>query len=871
MKTTHKLIACIAVIASLHFQDAACQVAINTDGSQPNSSAMLDVKSTVKGFLLPRMTTAQRTSIATPAEGLMVYDTDVKDIYIYRNGTWSQSLSSGSGWRLTGNTGTVAGTNFIGTTDNIALTFKVNNLLSGKIDPALLNTSIGYQSLFANTTGSNNTALGTYALFSNDDGVGNTAVGAYALSSSENSDYNTASGAYALNQNTAYQNTATGFSAMYSNTIGHNNTAGGFKALFNNTTGNTITAVGMYSLYTQSYNPGFSWDCDNVAVGYSSLYSNQPTTTGNGVKNTAVGNYSLYANTTGYQNSAFGCQALYSNNLGWYNNAMGSMALYSNAGGSYNTATGAQSLYSNNSGSYNTATGYHALYSNTSGNYNTATGLDALYHNTTGWYNTANGNSALYSNLRGNNNTAIGYQALLTQSYDPGSNYSSNNVAVGSKCLYSNQPTSTTDGINNTGVGTSALYSNTNGRENTAVGCQALYSNQDGTWNTAMGFQALYSNQDGFFNTATGYQALYSNMDSYGTADGYLALYSNTYGQENTAMGYEALMFNSTGSHNTAVGSNALRLNTVGYYNCAFGSSALYNNISAASNIAIGHAALQSQSFNPGYSYNACNVAIGTYSLVANNPTSTSNGIFNTGVGYYTLTANTTGVSNTGMGYYALKNSTTGWQNTSVGANSLIVNTIGSYNTALGYNTGPNANNLSNTTCIGIDATATGSDMVRIGNVFVGSIGGYQNWTNISDGRFKSDVEENVPGLSFITQLRPVTYRLDRDKINEFTGVTGRSQSNGGADQAPDSPERERYSPVTTGFIAQEVEAAANNVGFNFSGVDSPGNANDMYGLRYAEFVVPLVKAVQEQQKIIQELMKQNAEMLKRIETLERR
>ena len=49
-----------------------------------------------------------------------------------------------------------------------------------------------------------------------------------------------------------------------------------------------------------------------------------------------------------------------------------------------------------------------------------------------------------------------------------------------------------------------------------------------------------------------------------------------------------------------------------------------------------------------------------------------------------------------------------------------------------------------------------------------------------------------------------------------------------------------------SGFIAQEVEQAALNVNYEFSGVDAPKNENDFYGLRYAEFVVPLVKAVQE-------------------------
>ena len=59
---------------------------------------------------------------------------------------------------------------------------------------------------------------------------------------------------------------------------------------------------------------------------------------------------------------------------------------------------------------------------------------------------------------------------------------------------------------------------------------------------------------------------------------------------------------------------------------------------------------------------------------------------------------------------------------------------------------------------------------------------------------------------------------------------------------------------LQSGFIAQEVEKAAQDLGYDFSGVDKPQNDKDSYGLRYAEFVVPLVKAVQEQQAMIQQL-----------------
>lgn len=67
------------------------QVGINTDGSQPNGSAMLDVKSTNKGFLPPRMTYLQKLAIQNPADGLIVYCTDCSAtgaLQIFVNGTW---------------------------------------------------------------------------------------------------------------------------------------------------------------------------------------------------------------------------------------------------------------------------------------------------------------------------------------------------------------------------------------------------------------------------------------------------------------------------------------------------------------------------------------------------------------------------------------------------------------------------------------------------------------------------------------------------------------------------------------------------------------------------------------------------------------
>jgi trimeric autotransporter adhesin len=67
-----------------------------------------------------------------------------------------------------------------------------------------------------------------------------------------------------------------------------------------------------------------------------------------------------------------------------------------------------------------------------------------------------------------------------------------------------------------------------------------------------------------------------------------------------------------------------------------------------------------------------------------------------------------------------------------------------------------------------------------------------------------------------------------------------------------------------TGFIAQEVEQAAKEAGYDFSGLQKPANPDELYSLRYSDFVMPLVKAVQE-------LKEQNEVLMKRIEELERR
>jgi hypothetical protein len=77
----------IALSFSISFVSA--QIGINSTGTAPASSAMLDVSSTTKGFLPPRMTTTHRTAITSPSAGLVVFDTDKNQLFVFSNGTWN--------------------------------------------------------------------------------------------------------------------------------------------------------------------------------------------------------------------------------------------------------------------------------------------------------------------------------------------------------------------------------------------------------------------------------------------------------------------------------------------------------------------------------------------------------------------------------------------------------------------------------------------------------------------------------------------------------------------------------------------------------------------------------------------------------------
>lgn len=193
----------------------------------PNKSALLDLSSTTKGLLIPRMTLAQRGNIVSPATGLMIYQTDFLAGFYYFDGSEWKSLSASNigkslrtdasindaTWGTNGNAGTNSDFHFLGTTDTTSLAFKVNNFRSGFLDYRFGNTYFGYRAGYR-SQGFNSVAIGAYALHEASSGLNNVAIGYQALP----------------NNQTGSDNIAIGMSSLFYNNIGSQNIAIGTQA-----------------------------------------------------------------------------------------------------------------------------------------------------------------------------------------------------------------------------------------------------------------------------------------------------------------------------------------------------------------------------------------------------------------------------------------------------------------------------------------------------------------------------------------------------------------------------------------------------------------------------------------------------------------
>jgi hypothetical protein len=478
MKKSFLLLATIMGFISISYS----QVSVTNDGSMPDNSAMLDIKSTDKGMLVPRMTAAERDAITSPANGLLVFVTD-DDQFYYNEGTpatpnWTVIGGADNDWTVSGNNiySGVTGNVGIGTTNPT----KKLDIFNGNIDLS----AEGWDSYISFGSNELGNANGSY-IWSMDDvgfaigeyqdvaqmvvrnGTGNVGIGttdpdaklevagqvkftggnpgngkvltsdATGLASWENSvgAINDLSDAR-TDANSLFLGTSAG-----ANDDGSNyNTGVGISSLKANTSGQRNTALGTYSLYSNTEGDA------NTSLGYAAMYNNQT-----GYSNVAIGARTLYRGTANHNIVAIGDSALRNNGFGATNVDHATN----------NTGVGSKALYSNTTGDRNSAFGTKAMYSNTSGRWNTALGFASLIDNQTGMQNTSVGNETMNSNTSGGNNTVLGYKALF-------SNISGNsNVAIGSNAGHSSI------GTGNVFLGTDAGYNE--------IGSNKLYVDNSNT------------------------------------------------------------------------------------------------------------------------------------------------------------------------------------------------------------------------------------------------------------------------------------------------------------------------------------------------------------------------------------------------------
>lgn len=477
------------------------QVGIGT--TTPAASSVLELSSTSRGLLPPRMTEVQRNAISSPATGLLVYQTDGSTgLYHYDGSSWSiiggsssfyntngtlsgnRTVSTTSGYTLTLSPKTIfspsvtaASALGVGTSFTPSLTAAANNdvLVGVDINPTFVagsytglgkyglrvqgihigvgsggettNTVVGNSSLkSADQYSSNQTAIGYQTLTAMTAGTDNTAIGSKALKTLDFGWQNTAVGTSALYSllNGQGRNTAIGFEAAYSEYQGYDNTALGYRALYaaRNTYGNV--AIGSSALSTSVLNSY------NVAIGYNALRLFLPESAVTS-PNIAIGPNAM----RGHGSQAF---------RGGNNIAIGKSAIYTITTGVDNIAIGSGSLQQLTTANENMGIGVNAMFSLTTGGNNIAFGNAALGNITTTSSNIAMGNNALFG-ITGSNNTAIGYNAHA-------------NFSV------------TGNGSNNTTVGKSSMFNNITGNNNTAIGMDAGPSTSDLSNTSAIGYGA---------------------------------------------------------------------------------------------------------------------------------------------------------------------------------------------------------------------------------------------------------------------------------------------------------------------------------------------------------------------------------------------
>lgn len=553
MKNTHLFLLSVMLFFTTNIY---CQLKIGNNAASIRNASLLEMESTNKGMVLPRVSLSNTAGYgpldADLLEGTLVYNTNASCIsgqgtglYVWNGSGWQKvaATTPNAGWNLAGNEGTTDGTHFIGTTDNAPLSFKVANIPYGRFDNTALNISIGRNA--GSLSGTGNISLGDSAgnhITNADAGV---FIGQYAGKKNTTGSYNVMLGAFAgESSTTGNYNTFLGTGAGYSNTESGSNTFAGYFAGGNHKVGNSNTAIGLYALFTDSSgerNLGIGnytlqlnkTGKDNLAIGYSAGYNSTASL------NCFFGNYAGGLSTTGVENAFMGHSAGNYNYEGSYNTSMGAYAGNTSKGNS-NVFVGHKTGSYMGTGFENTLVGRMSGCSFTvasTGSGNTTLGAYAGQKLVDASNNVLIGKKAGNNTSFGNSNVAIGVDAFSTASII------NNTVAIGDSALK----------LNGTGA------SGTQGWYNTAVGSKVLYKNTTGSANTSIGFEAMGNNINGSNNLAVGQYALGNNTSGSGNlAIGNNTMTTNTTGTNNTTIGYDANVGADGLTNATAIGYKAM-------------------------------------------------------------------------------------------------------------------------------------------------------------------------------------------------------------------------------------------------------------------------------------------------------------------------
>ncbi|MBI5003520.1 DUF5011 domain-containing protein [Candidatus Kaiserbacteria bacterium] len=582
-----------------------------------------------------------------------------------------------------------------------------------------LNTSIGIQSLSANTIGYGNTAIGYYALTSNTTGVVNTAIGTNAL-----------------NKNIGSYNTANGSNALFNNTTGSNNSANGYYALFYNGSATSTTAFGAYA---GQGNGNYS-NQGGTVVGMQAGFN---FATGSDY-NTLLGYQSGYGITTGARNVLLGQSTIAASQnqvtTGSNNIAIG------------NDVAIASSTLSNQLviGNLIYGTGLSGTGATISTG-NIAIGTSTPYSKLTTW-----GTANLFEAVNNSSSTVF----LIGQNGATSTNFAATTICFTGDTCRTTWPSSgtswpwtiaTTFGTSTNATTTPTWYQ---------MGFYASSTSQLASaniWNTlalkATTSKLLATDANGMVIATTSIGVNYLSgilpIANGGTATGTQVTNGVNFFDGTRITSGTALTFDGTNlGINDTTPSYSLDVNgfintdgTTGGYkqagntvlyasttntSLAVGASAAAAWMSASStswlSVAIGQGALGT---TPTSGTAIANTAVG-YNALSSNTT----GQINTATGYLALFSNTTGTNNTASGNSTLQSNTTGGSNTALGARSLIFNTTGSSNTASGYNA-----LLSNTTGssnVAVGSSASNFNQSATSTVAIGSSAaiGTANYSN---------------------------------------------------------------------------------------------------------------------------------------------